>query len=133
MVTLERLSSSANRGTFYFLGRRNFIQFAELCVGSYPSPLEDSAPWPAKLSLLAIAGLFEFIAIHLLADMLDILWRLVPWVASLLRQGWDTRQDRIGDPDGNKVYNSLVYLLLSASFIIRAQSYFRRHPSESQA
>lgn len=132
MVSLERLSSSANRGTFYFLGRRNFIQFAELCVGSYPSPLEDSAPWPAKLSLLAIAGLFEFMAIHFLADVLDILWRLVPWVASLLRQGWDARRDQIGDPDGNKVYNSLVYLLLSASFIIRAQSYFRRHPLKTR-
>jgi hypothetical protein len=77
MVTLERLSSSANRGTFYFLGRRNFIRFAELCVGSYPSPLEDSAPWPAKLSLLAIAGLFEFITIHLLADIISRQLRLL--------------------------------------------------------
>lgn len=140
MLNLERLSSSTIRGTFYLLGRRNFIHFVELCIISYPSPLEDAAPWPAKLMLFALAGIFEFMAIHICADLLDVTWRIVPTVFVGLTHGWNTPnkysiENALTGPDANRVYNSLVCLLLLLPFILRAPSYFRRrfingkHPS----
>lgn len=47
--------------TIFFTTSAFHQQFLELCVTSYPSPLEESAPWPDKLLLLAIAGIYEYI------------------------------------------------------------------------
>jgi Heterokaryon incompatibility protein (HET) len=47
---------------FFFRSGIFFHQFLELCITSYPSPLDERAPLAAKLVLLVIAGNFEYVA-----------------------------------------------------------------------
>jgi hypothetical protein len=47
-----------------------YHQFLELCVTSYPSPLEESAPRGAKFFLLVLAGTFEYLAALWAANLL---------------------------------------------------------------
>ncbi|QUC22855.1 uncharacterized protein UV8b_07096 [Ustilaginoidea virens] len=54
---------------FYFRSGEYFLHFTELCLVTYPSPLDRNAPLPNKLSLLLLAGIIEYAVSSVLADL----------------------------------------------------------------
>src|ERR1700760_4573195 len=54
----------------WYLRTPLFWHYYELCVSRYPSPLDEDAPPSAKMTLLAIAGLTEYISSHAMATAL---------------------------------------------------------------
>ena len=66
-----------------------FNHYVEQCVTSYPSPLDDHAPFFAKVSLLAIAGAFEYLAYSGFACLIGYAIVYNRGLALILLRGWD--------------------------------------------
>jgi hypothetical protein len=95
-----------------------FHHSLELCILSYPSPLEQNAPVIVKLLLLAIAGGFEYVASSFISDIFGALFAVVVFIFSKFFPPID---DKIS------IYTTSIdatlILLLFLSFAFRARSF----------
>jgi hypothetical protein len=99
---------------FFFASGAFFPQFVELCVTSYPSPLEQAGPLDAKLFLFAVAGVLEYAAASWTADLIC---GLVALVSFLIHSAPFELPLDIG--------GHLLALFLCGSFALRARSFTR--------
>ena len=97
----------------FFTSSTLYQQFLELCVTSYPSPLEDAAPHLAKLFLLAVAVAFEYIAALQLTYFLN-------WCTLLVQVLLRPRDEAPWD-----LSHIWFPLILSGNFVPRAGSLAR--------
>ncbi|KAH8646905.1 heterokaryon incompatibility protein-domain-containing protein [Xylariales sp. PMI_506] len=109
------MMSSPSR-PFFFRSGLFFHQFVELCITSYPSPLDEGAPAPARLLLLAIAGGFEFFPACWAVDILSIIFSLL----TLVLPG----SSHFGDVS-SKLREVFIAIFLLLSFAFRARSFAR--------
>ncbi len=101
----------------YFRSGRFFHQFLELAVLSYPSPLDEDAPFAAKALLLAIAGALEFFPAAWAVDIISALFGLL-----VLLIAWPTGV-RIEIPDW--IPDPLLLLVALGSFAFRLRRFAR--------
>jgi hypothetical protein len=98
----------------YFRSGTYFQHFFELCLFSYPSPLENNAPIPARLLLLAIAGGFEYIAASFISDI----FQSVVSLATLFL--WTSPSDF-----PQKYRDGALAFLFGLTFVLRAKPFTR--------
>lgn len=98
-------------GTVFITSSAFFQQFLELCVTSYPSPLEDSAPRPAKLLLFGLAGAFEYIVALRNASLVNGIINFIAWP---FRRSGALPFD---------VSDTALFLYLGRNFALRARSF----------
>jgi hypothetical protein len=96
----------------FFVSSGFYQQFLELCVTSYPSPLEESAPRSAKLLLFCIAGAYEYIAALRDSGLLDATINLA--ARPLCSGAWPWELSDI-----------FLRLILARNFARRARSFTR--------
>ncbi|KAK2608616.1 hypothetical protein QQS21_002842 [Conoideocrella luteorostrata] len=118
---------------YYFRSGEYFLHFTELCLFSYPSPLEEHAPLLPKLFLLALAGGVEYVVVSILTDVLGTLTWLLGWFVGKDRR--DTLPDRYRDvllagffllSFAYRTRRSLGWPILSAGYTRRAPALLRR-------
>ena len=121
-INLERLLTAQTRAENYFINTPYFSHFVELCVLSYPSPLEERAPTITKVFLFVIAGFIEYLAAATTADILDIYFKLV---GDWLNIGPKSSGSALFE-DNDVGYERIMLWLCALRFISRSRSFFRR-------
>jgi hypothetical protein len=104
----------------YFRSGRFFHQFLELGFISYPSPLDEEAPFYAKLILLAFVGGLEFVIASWAADCIV----LVPLVF-LGTSDWLLGKALQGQISNNQYRDTAILLLSIAEFVWRSKGMWR--------
>jgi hypothetical protein len=115
-LAVKKILSATGRAQVFFLSAPFLGYFVELCIFSYPSPLEHDAPVPAKLVLLAIAGTFEYLVVSILADLLDICGNLFLFYI----------QGRKLSDNHDARFQKLLLAMLVACFLYRLRGFTRR-------
>jgi hypothetical protein len=121
-INFERLLTAQTRAENYFINTPYFSHFVELCVLSYPSPLEESAPRITKVFLFIIAGFFEYLAAATIADITDIYFKLC---ANWLNIGPKRTGNALFE-DNDVGYERIIFILFALRFATRARAFFRR-------
>jgi hypothetical protein len=101
----------ASMRPFYFRSGESFLHFTELCLFSYPSPLENNAPVVAKLVLLALAGSIEYFVLSIVTDLLVTYSGLILLLLGLVQ----------GESVSGAYNDALLALLFALSFALRAR------------
>ncbi|EPE25008.1 hypothetical protein GLAREA_11589 [Glarea lozoyensis ATCC 20868] len=121
-INFERLLTAQSRAENYFINTPYFSHFVELCVLSYPSPLEESAPAVTKIFLFLIAGFFEYLAAATVADITDIYFKLC---GDWLNIG-PKRPGNALFEDNDVGYERIIFSLFALRFATRARAFFRQ-------
>jgi hypothetical protein len=117
---LDTLLDGTTYALPFFIAFSSFYQQSlELCATSYPSPLEESAPWPAKLVLLGVAGAYECLtALRDSALIVSGVW-LVLFVV------WSHCLGECDEQSWHSTRTIVLFLLFGRNFAWRARSFAR--------
>ena len=112
------MRSLPGRALVFVLTTPSFNHFLEQCVTSYPSALDENAPFFAKVILLLVAGIYEYFICAGIIGSIAFSVQTIRYYYTLL-----VRQELLTDYQTAAYENAMLVLLMFFSFIFRAKSF----------